>query len=288
MISRIEYNNPQANGNFFKEYHYEMVSDYKRVEPFKKAIDMVCPGKIVLESGAGTGILSLLAAKAGAKMVYTTEIDPEMCDITLKNIRKTGFQNIKLIQKDILDLNLADIQNKKADVVIAENLSTWQIAEPEIKILNHINRNLAKKDAIRLPYQIFNYFELAQSEYIFEDLVEFRTRYFQFSGIMAPKILSGKILFNKIDLKDINPLRIIDSIEVIVEKDGVLNSLRLTSPIKIYEDIFFEYSDSLAPPVIIPLRNDLRVNSGDRLNVQIQYESSSKWENFICNIKKLD
>jgi predicted RNA methylase len=38
-----------------------MVSDRSRVGPFRQAIERVCAGKVVLESGTGSAILSLLA-----------------------------------------------------------------------------------------------------------------------------------------------------------------------------------------------------------------------------------
>ena len=67
MTSRIEYNNPAGSNTLGLPYHYEMVSDAKRVVPFKQAIQKVSKGKRVLESGCGSAILSILAARAGAE-----------------------------------------------------------------------------------------------------------------------------------------------------------------------------------------------------------------------------
>lgn len=100
MTSRIDYNNPVSSGKLGLPYHYEMVSDSKRVNPFKFAIQATCKNKRVFESGIGSGIMSILAAKAGAKKVYATEIDSEIADFAQENINKNGFQNVvKIIKK---------------------------------------------------------------------------------------------------------------------------------------------------------------------------------------------
>lgn len=53
--------------------HLPMVADLARVEAYAAAIARDAPGKAVAEIGAGTGILSLLAAQAGARVVHAVE-----------------------------------------------------------------------------------------------------------------------------------------------------------------------------------------------------------------------
>lgn len=284
MASRINYNNPDSTGALGLPYHYEMVADEKRVIPFKRAINEVCKGKIVLESGAGSAIMSILAAKAGAKRVYAVEIDPIVAAIARENIEGSGFDNITLIQKSTLDVTPEDLDNLKAEVVIAENLSTWQITEPQIKIMNYINKYLAEENVVCLPAHITNILELAESKYVFEGIIHMKTHFFEFSGIRPPKLLSEKKIFNKINMLKINPLLADNAIEVAVTEDGTLNSLRLTSPVTIYKGIEFEQSDSLMPPVIVPLQNSLRVRRGQVLQLRIRYESNTRWEEFYCSV----
>ena len=287
MTSRIQYNSPDTSGSFGLPYHYEMVADSSRVHPFREALEHVSKGTIVLESGTGSGILSLIAAKAGAERVYTFEIDPKIGALAIANFQRSGFANIVFGQKDVLDVTLADLGGRRPGVVVAENLSTWQVTEPEIEVLNHINKHLATAETVRIPTRIFNSVELAESQYRFEDLITIRTHYFQFSGIQRPTILSPRALFEEIDLRRINRTSLEKAIEVEVVHSGILNCLRLTSPLEVYRHITFGGSDSLMPPVVVPLREDLPVRRGDRVRIEIAYETCTNWEQFGCSAGKI-
>merc|ERR1719427_1620500 len=58
------------------EVHRLMVRDEARTDSYRKAVMENChlfKGKVVMDVGAGTGILSLFAKQAGAKKVYAVE-----------------------------------------------------------------------------------------------------------------------------------------------------------------------------------------------------------------------
>ncbi len=280
MTSRIDYNNPHGAGALSLSYHYEMVSDTKRVVPFKKALQKSVKGRVVIESGAGTGIMCILAAKAGARLVFGVEIDPAVAEVARKNIAAAGVADrVRLLAKSTLDVVPGDLEGQKPAVVIAENLSTWFVTEPQIPVMNHINATLAQPNAIRLPTRVFNTLELASTRYHFEDVIV-RAHFFQFTGIKAPVALSKKTLFRALDMSQKQPLDQGGEIEVKVTKSGVLNSLRLTSPLEVVPGIRFSESDSLMPPVVVPLQNDLKVKKGDKVRIRIEYTTNTSWESF--------
>jgi predicted RNA methylase len=283
MASRIQYNNPDRDGVLGLPYHYELLADRCRMAPFRRAIARVARGRRVLESGTGSGILSILAARAGARAVYAVERDPQVARFARRNFRAAGCDGvIRLIENDVRQVRLADIDDEPVDLVIAENLSTWQVTEPQVSVMNHINRRLAVGSAVRLPLYSFNYVELVCSRYRFEDAVEMRTHYFGFSGIPRPVALSEPALFRTMNFARINDTVIEDRLPVLARRAGVVNGLRLTSPIQVHGNIRFTSSDSLMPPVVVPLAEDLEVSEGDWVAVSIQYRCESEWQDFRC------
>ena len=290
MTSRIDYNNPKqaAEGSLSLSYHYEMLSDQRRLAPFARAIEQLCPGKIVFESGTGSGILSILAAKAGATHVYCSEIDPKMAAIAQANFEATGCADrITLLHKSTLEVSLADTNGARPDVMMAENLSTWQVTEPENQVLNHLITNLSHSATVTIPAKATNYLELCQSSYRFMDLVELRAHYFEFSGIPTPTKRSVPVIFSSFDYAMRTATRIENELIIPVTSTGVVNSLRLTSPLAVSDEQSFDASDSLMPPVIVPLPFDIYVSGGESLLVKIAYETNTSWEQFHCEARLL-
>jgi len=144
---------------FYKSFenfnaHRSMLSDSFRVSQYKRAIDeSVKKGDIVIDAGSGTGLLAVLAAKAGAKKVYAIEASNYA-----KIAKKTAFDSgvskkIEVIQDDFSRVKLPE----KVDVLITETFGSLifnEGAAPDLK--NCIKKNL-KKDAILIPGSVSFY-----------------------------------------------------------------------------------------------------------------------------------
>ena len=271
----------QGKGNFNLAYHLEMVSDQERVSLFKKGIDnAVTEGTIFCEIGCGTGIFAIHAAKK-AKKVYAIEYDENIMEILERNIKKSGLSDkIDIIYDDGLSVQLPE----KADVAFCEMLSIWLIEEPEVLAMNHVQNKLLKPDGITIPEKVINLAELCNYDYIFDN-IEMKSSIAQFTGIKPPRVMSESRVFNTISFDRENPREIAGSIEFTALTSGMVNSVRLSSIIRIQEGVNFYSTDSLMPHTIVPLKKQLYVKEGQKVWFTAQYKHRESIDNAFFEIK---
>eukprot|EP01101_Sappina_pedata_P008352 TRINITY_DN4607_c0_g1_i1.p1 TRINITY_DN4607_c0_g1~~TRINITY_DN4607_c0_g1_i1.p1 ORF type:complete len:282 (+),score=87.98 TRINITY_DN4607_c0_g1_i1:94-846(+) len=96
--------------------------------------------KVVIELGAGTGVVGIAASKLGAKTVYLTDL-PVMLDITRENVELNSAdlrsQVVPMVYSWGTEWDLADGQKEYPDVIIASECVYLEGAyEPLLKSLN--------------------------------------------------------------------------------------------------------------------------------------------------------
>jgi SAM-dependent methyltransferase len=108
------------------ETHRVMIRDRVRTAAFKSALEAVVkPGNVVLDVGAGTGILSLFAARAGAAKVYAVE-QTSIARVAEELAAVNGVADtVEVIEQDIFDVELP----AKVDVLVSEWLGGFGIDE---------------------------------------------------------------------------------------------------------------------------------------------------------------
>jgi predicted RNA methylase len=268
MTGRNDYQRPLyagGAGQFTPAYHLEMISDGERVGQIMAALDSVLKsGDLFCELGTGTGLFSIYAART-ARHVYTVEIDPATAAIARKNIATSGLSHkITLIEGDATRCQLPE----PVDVVLCEMLSTALIEEPAAVALDHARRRLLKPGGTAIPGKVHNLVELCQMQYRFGG-VEARTHSFEFAGIRRARTLSTSTCYHSVDFGE--PLERLDvqaraPIQVVAE--GTANAARLTSIVELAPGVVFHATDSLMPPIVLPLTEEVHVRPG-RVNVNI-------------------
>jgi len=100
--------------------HEEMLKDSKRTRTYQQAIQdnpEDFKDKIVLDIGCGTGILSIFAARAGAKHVYAIE-NAEIAIFAREIVKRNGLEDkITVIKGKMEEIELPV---PKVDIIISE------------------------------------------------------------------------------------------------------------------------------------------------------------------------
>src|SRR3546814_3282655 len=70
------------NGRLVERWHFPMVSDGPRNALYEQALRAaIDTDSVVLDIGAGSGLLSMMAARAGARHVIASESNPAMAEL---------------------------------------------------------------------------------------------------------------------------------------------------------------------------------------------------------------
>jgi len=105
--------------------HQAMLADGVRNQAFASALrNTVRPGDAVLDVGAGSGVLSLMAAQAGARQVYAIERSAAAAAWARINTQAWG-PRIQVIEGDVAQVDIPE----RVDVVVSEWLGAFGIDE---------------------------------------------------------------------------------------------------------------------------------------------------------------
>ena len=142
---------PDATWGYHRpEVHRAMLQDRPRTELFRDGLyEVVKPGSVVMDMGAGTGILSMFAAKAGAAAVHaieSTEIANWGRQIAAANdLDQVTFHQI---EADHLDLDT------KADVIVSEWLGYFVYSDGMYPAVAKLRDRYLKPDGAMVPSHV--------------------------------------------------------------------------------------------------------------------------------------
>lgn len=110
-----------------------MLCDAPRQKAYREAIlsnKSLFNGKTVLDVGAGTGILSVFCAQAGAKKVYAIEAS-NMAKLAKTIVQENGYENvIEVHQTKIEDFHLPNTEDQqKIDIIVSEWMGFYLLHE---------------------------------------------------------------------------------------------------------------------------------------------------------------
>lgn len=142
-----------AMSRIVQPWHFPMMNDHRRNEAYEAAIRRaVTPNSLVLDIGTGAGLLSMMAARAGARHVVTCEMTAPVAAKARQIIARNGLQDrITVHNKRSQQLVVGADLPEKADVLVSEIFDSDLLSEGVLPSLEDAHARLVKPDAKIIP-----------------------------------------------------------------------------------------------------------------------------------------
>ncbi|RNF10819.1 putative arginine N-methyltransferase, type III [Trypanosoma rangeli] len=134
------------------DFHYAMMNDKPRNEFYYELLKRhVTPETGVLEIGAGSGLLSLMAAQLGAKWVVAVEGSAEMASLARANVRANKLEKkVTILHMLSTELTLRHLPDRP-DVLVSEIFGTLLLGESALDYIADARERLAKPTTKIIP-----------------------------------------------------------------------------------------------------------------------------------------
>jgi protein arginine N-methyltransferase 1 len=125
-----------------------MIADTVRMNAYRAALAAsIEPGDVVLDIGAGTGIMALLACQLGAGKVYALETSDAIA-VGMALARANGYdRRIEFIQRPSFDLSL----KRKADVMVSDLRGVLPLHGRHIASVADARTRLLRRGGTQIP-----------------------------------------------------------------------------------------------------------------------------------------
>lgn len=154
------------------EIHRGLLQDEIRTNAFREAIRRaVSPGSVVLDLGAGSGILSFFACEAGARRVFAIDAT-HTADLASFLTRQLGYSDrIHVFHERSTKVELPEL----ADVLVTETIGAFAFDERILSSVIDARARLLKPDAVIIPRRVDLYLVPVDDTSVYERSVSWWT-----------------------------------------------------------------------------------------------------------------
>ncbi len=260
------------------DFPYQCLLDFKRTTTFQAAIQaIVKQGDIVLDAGAGSGILSFFAAQAGAKKVYAVEVDSFLASCLARSIQANNLSHvIEVIQDDIHSTELPE----SVDVFICEMMETGLMDEMQVTAINALReRNVITVETRLIPFQYETFIELGFTNF----------NYYGYK-ILAPKhdwphyvgggngwlptvfhALSNPHCVGVIDFQQLIASQVDATLTIKSESNGLINAVRISARAHLAKGLILGATNALNGDKVLPV-DETRLTEGQIIHAKVSYQ----------------
>ncbi|CAM9682920.1 unnamed protein product, partial [Phaeothamnion confervicola] len=180
--------------------HEEMIKDDVRTQSYMRAIEYnrhLLKDKVVLDVGCGTAILSMFAARAGAKRVIGIECS-QIIKQAAKIVAANGFSDvITLIESKCEDIK--DFPVDKVDIIISEWMGYFLLYESMLPTVLYARDRWLKPGGLMLPDKATLYIAALEDEAYKREKIHFWDRVYGFDMSCIKEIALTEPLVDTVD-----------------------------------------------------------------------------------------
>lgn len=276
------------------EFHRNMLADHRRNEMFYEALKQVIkPGKTTIaDVGAGTGLLSFMAIKLGAKACHLYEYT-EALKLAQKLARANNIRGCHFINQH----STAVAKPQKVDVVVSETLGNYALEENLIETMNDAKRML-NPGGILIPGKVMQFAAPVTDSQFYDELAVWDKVGFELDFQLARQLTFNNLYVRTFKSEALyqgdNAIQCWDTIDLYNDESSVRKrklGWQIKAPTTMYGFALWwncelvpgiELGNSpFDPPthweqLYLPLPAPLLLNTGDRL--QLKLVSDTRYE----------
>lgn len=133
-------------------WHASMLRDGPRNAAYRAAIEATARGRVVLDIGTGSGLLAMMAARAGAERVVACEANPLVAEAARRIVAANGLDHVITIHAcHSTKVSRDMIADAGADLVVSEIFAADLVGEGVLPALEHARAELCAQGALFVP-----------------------------------------------------------------------------------------------------------------------------------------
>ncbi|XVE98027.1 hypothetical protein REPUB_Repub03eG0069900 [Reevesia pubescens] len=181
----------------------EMLKDVVRTKTYQNVIyqnKFLFQNKVVLDVGAGTGILSLFCAKAGAAHVYAVECS-QMADMAKQIVETNGLSDVVTVLKGKIEE--IELPVAKVDIIISEWMGYFLLFENMLDTVLYARDKWLVNEGVVLPDKASLYLTAIEDAEYKDDKIEFWNNVYGFDMSCIKKQAMMEPLVDTVDQNQI-------------------------------------------------------------------------------------
>jgi predicted RNA methylase len=274
------------------DYPYQCLLDTKRTTAFRAAIlSAVGKGDIVVDGGAGSGILSLFAAQAGAARVYAVEIDPFLASCLARSVKANGLGHVVEVVRD--DVHRARLP-EDVDVFICEMMETGLMDEKQVTALDSLReRGVVTARTRLIPFRYETFVELGFTDFSYYGYRVFAPKhdwphYFDGgNGWLATSFLPrtaphrvGELDFRRPVRRDVDA-----TLAIPVADAGLVNAVRISARTHLAGGVSLGATNALNGDKVLPI-DEARLSEGEVALARVRYRMGGGLASFRTELSR--